>query len=327
MLKGVETAAKSSSESTQPVQVTRDDNGRINGLIADKLREVADLLHAQAANPFRVAAYRHAAEAVAGLKNSIRAVFEREGIEGLDKIPAIGKGIASAIAELLITGRWMQLERLRGAADPVALFQTVPGIGPKLAAQIHETLHVDTLEALETAALEGRLDEIRGLGARRAASIRASLSTMLGRVRGPADRRKTAHTNGPSVATLLEIDREYLRAAAAGTLEAIAPKRFNPRGEKWLPVLHTERDGWHFTAMFSNTARAHELGRTHDWVVIYYYDDDQFESQVTVVTEARGPLGGKRVIRGKEAECRKHYDSLPTASVSRRAVGGNGART
>ncbi len=72
-----------------------------------------------------------------------------------------------------------------------------------------------------------------------------------------------------------------------------------------MPILHAEREGWHFTALFSNTARAHDLGRTHDWVVIYFYDDDHREDQCTVVTEAHGPMTGERVVRGREAECRR----------------------
>jgi hypothetical protein len=73
--------------------------------------------------------------------------------------------------------------------------------------------------------------------------------------------------------------------------------------EAWLPVLHTERADWHFSALFSNTARAHELGRTRDWVVIYFSQDSGPEGQRTVVTETRGPLAGHRVVRGREAEC------------------------
>lgn len=72
--------------------------------------------------------------------------------------------------------------------------------------------------------------------------------------------------------------------------------------------MHVERDGWSFTALYSNTARAHDLGKTHDWVVLYY-DQDGEEGQATVVTETHGPLGGKRVVRGREAECRRYYES------------------
>jgi hypothetical protein len=90
-------------------------------------------------------------------------------------------------------------------------------------------------------------------------------------------------------------------------LRTIAPKRFNPEGKAWLPVLQTERGDWHFTALYSNTAKAHELGRTRDWVVMYFYDTDHVERQRTVVTESRGPLAGRRVVRGREGECQQFY--------------------
>jgi hypothetical protein len=95
----------------------------------------------------------------------------------------------------------------------------------------------------------------------------------------------------PRVALLLDVDREYRERAAAGKLIKIAPKRFNPKGEVWLPLLHTVRDAWHFTALYSNTARAHHLGRVTDWVVIYFHKDNLAEGQRTVVTETRGRSG------------------------------------
>jgi len=275
-----------------------------NQAIAERLREVAELLHAQGANPFRVGAYRRAADTIATLGNDIRDIFEREGPEGLDAIPGVGKGIASAVSELLVTGRWGQLERLRGEVDAVRLFQTVPGIGEDLARRIHDTLGVDTLASLEVAAHDGRLTGVPGIGPRRAAAIRASLSAMLDRVRR---RPRSSGEPGiePSVTLLLDIDREYRERAAAGRLPTIAPKRFNPEGKAWLPVWHAEREGWHFTVLFSNTARAHELKRTDDWVVIYFYDGEHHvEGQRTVVTETRGPMIGSRVVRGREKECR-----------------------
>ncbi|MEZ5738312.1 MAG: hypothetical protein R3E68_01835 [Burkholderiaceae bacterium] len=54
----------------------------------------------------------------------------------------------------------------------------------------------------------------------------------------------------------------YRERAAAGSLRTIAPRRFNPSGESWLPVMHASHGPWHFTALFSNTARAHQLART-----------------------------------------------------------------
>jgi putative hydrolase len=105
------------------------------------------------------------------------------------------------------------------------------------------------------------------------------------------------------VDVLLDVDSEYRREAAAGRLPRIAPRRFNAGGEAWLPILHSQRGPWHFTALFSNTARAHQLGRTRDWVVLYFHTDHQAEGQRTVVTETQGPAAGRRVVRGREAEC------------------------
>lgn len=278
---------------------------RANALVADRLREAADLLEQQNANPFRVRAYRSAADTIATLDEDIEQLAEQGGVEALVALPQVGKGIAAAIVEILHTGRWTQVDRLRGVLDAEHLFQTVPGIGPELAQRIHDSLHVDTLEALEMAAHDGRLESVPGVGARRAASIRAALGSML-------SRRRVHHApqgDGPSVEQLLAVDAEYRRKAGAGELPTIAPKRFNPEGTSWLPILHSMRDGWHFTALYSNTARAHELGRTRDWVVVYFYDDHHREGQHTVVTETRGALIGRRVVRGLEAECRTFYES------------------
>ncbi len=287
---------------------------RENQQIADKLREAAVLLEAQGANPFRAGAYRKAADTIARLTRPLRETFDAEGVTGLDALPHIGKGIAAAIAELLITGRWNQLERLRGTLDPVQLFQGVPGIGPRLAQRMHEALHVDTLEALEAAAHDGRLESVPGVGTRRAAAWRATLANMLNRIRPRDHAAPPAPASQPAVAALLEVDRDYRRGAEAGTLPTITPKRFNPEGKAWLAVLHTQRGDWHFTALYSNTATAHKFKRTHDWVVVYFYDDSHVEGQHTVVTETRGPLAGRRVVRGREAECREFYAQEGTRS-------------
>jgi putative hydrolase len=275
-------------------------------MCADRLREAAELLEAQGANPYRVAAYRKAADTLCRLSHSeIVGLVEREGIEGLDRLPHIGRGIATAVVEMVRTGHWTQLERLRGTADPVQLFTVVPGLGHRLAERIHEELHVDTLEALELAAHDGRLENVPGVGPRRAAAIRASLHAML--VRSHSHFAPNTGTTAPSVKLLLAIDRQYREQAAAGHLSMIAPTRFNPSLEAWLPVLHCEQDGWQFTALYSNTAQAHQLKRTHDWVRIFHYDSENSEGQHTVVTETHGLLAGKRVVRGREVECRAYY--------------------
>lgn len=276
----------------------------LNQKIADILWEAADLLAQQKANPFRVSAYRRGARSLQELERPAAEILEKEGVEGLIALPSIGEGIAGAIEEILQRGQWSLLERLRGTLDPVKLFQTVPGIGPKLARRIHDTLQLDTLEALEAAAHDGRLQKVPGLGPERCLTIRAVLLERLGRVR--LRRKRSSLQEIPEVRVLLDVDREYREKAEAGRLPTITPRRFNPGAEKWLPILHTERDRWHFTLLFSNTARAHELNKIRDWVVIYFDFENQ-EGQCTVVTESRGPLAGRRVVRGRETECLEFY--------------------
>lgn len=275
--------------------------------VAQRLREVADLLQAQGANPFRVGAYRRAADEIERLPRDLREIFDADGVAGLDALPHVGRGIASAIAEMLVTGGWSQLERLRGTAEPERLFTTIPGVGPELAQRIHDALGVDTLEALEIACHDGRLAEVPGVGPRRAAAIRNSVTAMLNRSRRRRPGLAHPPQAEPPAGLLLKVDADYRARAAAGTLETIAPRRFNPSGERWLPILHETADGWHFTALYSNTAHAHELGRVFDWVVIYFHHDSEPEQQRTVVTETRGPLRGERVVRGREPECDAWY--------------------
>jgi hypothetical protein len=264
---------------------------------------MADLLEAQGADRFRVRAYRQGAATVRSLDEAPGRILARGGLTGLTDLRNIGPSLARAIDEMAETGRWMQLERLRGETEPERLFQVLPTVGPETARALHDHLHVDTLEALEIAAYDGRLETVPGIGPRKATSIRASLAALLARRR----RRGDADHEEPPVSSLLAVDEAYRREAEAGRLRRIAPRRFNPEGKAWLPVLHVDRDGWSLTALFSNTALAHQLGRTRNWVVIYFGREGGPEHQRTVVTETRGPLEGRRVVRGREAACREHY--------------------
>ena len=280
----------------------------LNQKVSEKLREIAALLAAQHANPFRTRAYFNAANTIDRLNEDLDDLIQSKGIKGLIDLPGVGKGIAASIYEYVALGRMTRLENLQGASDPVGLFESIPAVGKVLADRIHETLHVDSLEALENAAANGRLDRVEGLGAKRQQAIKAWLSTQLGKQRQrPA---QTGHfDNSPDIALLLKIDIEYRDKAKAGKLPLITPKRFNTENKAWLPILHTTKKNWHFTALYSNTERAHKLDRVFDWVVIYFYDDHHQEGQHTVVTETHGRLTGKRVVRGREPECFEYYEA------------------
>jgi DNA polymerase (family 10) len=276
-------------------------NNPQNHEIARRLEEVADLLETQHANPFRVQAYRRAAVRVRHLSEPLAELLQEQGEQGLRAATGVGESLATALRTLATTGRLPMLDRLRGEADPLELLESVPGIGKALAKRLHGEFGIDSLEDLEAAAHDGRLNELAGIGKKKLEGIIDTLAMRLGRVR----RSQQTHER-PSAEELLDVDREYREKAAVDQLPKIAPRRFNPRGEAWLPVLHTVRGERHYTALYSNTARAHDLGRTHDWVVLYY-DGGRDAGQATVITSQRGVLNGQRIVRGRENECDGFY--------------------
>ena len=286
--------------------------------IARRLEEVGDLLEAQHANPFRVQAYRRAALGVGRSQKPLREIWLEQGEAGLRSVTGVGERLAIALRTLITTGRLPMLDRLRGETDPVALLESVPGIGSALAERLYHDLGIDSLEDLEAAAQDGRLADIGGIGQKKLAGIIDTLATRLGRLRQsgyPPERGQ------PPVDEVLDVDREYREKAAADALPKITPRRFNPKGETWLPILHTHRGDRNYTALYSNTARAHELGRVRDWVVLYY-DHGVDERQVTVITAHRGPLAGNRIVRGREDECERYYglDVRPSPEPASRPV-------
>jgi DNA polymerase (family 10) len=170
------------------------------------------------------------------------------------------------------------------------VLRTIGGIGDKLAGLIQEYVDLGSVKLLKDLEADARagpaVPESRAEKSKKAA---------------PEKKR----TDLP-VDVILGVDEEYRTKAKAGKLKMIAPKKFNPEGRAWLPLYSVAHGGWRFTVMFSNTARAHELDKTDDWVVVYY-ERGSGENQCTVVTEQKGVLKGKRVVRGREKECQEFY--------------------
>ncbi|HUI09352.1 MAG TPA: hypothetical protein VL221_03435 [Bacteroidota bacterium] len=170
-----------------------------------------------------------------------------------------------------------------------AALDGIPGVGERLAGLIAEFVTSGRMELLET--------------------LRKEVSPAdLAKAREAKKEHPPAPRDAPviPVGLILEMDAEYREKAAARRLKMIAPRALNPDRKAWLPILAASRKGWKFTVMFSNTATAHKLGKTADWVVVYY-ESGKGENQCTVVTEQRGTLKGKRVVRGREKECGVFY--------------------
>lgn len=138
--------------------------------IGRMLREVADLLEITEANPFRVRAYRNAIRTVETHAVPLRRLVEEEA--DLTELPAIGKGMAENIVEIVSTGGLAALDELseRVPASLIELMR-LPGVGPKKAKKLWDELGIETIEDLEGAAHEGRVAGLSGFGEKTQAKI------------------------------------------------------------------------------------------------------------------------------------------------------------
>lgn len=239
----------------------------INSAAADCFDEIVRLLGSRNPSDFRIAAYRRGSAALRELLCPIDRIYADSGREGLEEIRGFTRSLALSIERYLQTGLMPTLELLRGNGLPPRLMRS-PENSRSRSHQLTAT--VDRMSHAPV------LD----------ASPENSLV--------------------PSVEQLLSIDAEYRQKAGRGELTKIAPRQFNPTGARWLPVLHTRRDRWHYTASFSNTAHAHEAGMTADWVVIHR-DVRGKSSHWTVITSRFGRLKNRRIVRGRETECLHFY--------------------
>lgn len=251
-----------------------------NTEIAEVLDRIGDLLEARGENPFRINSYRRAASLVKDSDRSFARLAQEQGVMGLTKVGGIGDKLAGIIEEYVSTKKVGLLEDLeKGAPAPRA--QNPPQPSTRSGRRSGSAQVRTNRDEWESGRVTGRWQG------------------------GVATLRES--TSAPPVSVILDVDKEYRKKSEEGSLKLIAPKQHNPEATAWLPILSTSRGDWSFTAMFSNTALAHQLGKTDDWVVLYFKKKGEEERQCTVVTEHRGELKGKRVVRGREDESQKYH--------------------
>ena len=132
--------------------------------VAELLNEIADYLEfsTDAKDRFKIRAYRKAALVIEGLSEDIEEVWKQGRLE---ELPGIGEGIAKKIDEFLKTGKLKYIGELK-KKTPVDMesLGRIEGIGPKTILKLYRQLKVRTVEDLEKAAKQGKIQKVEGLG-------------------------------------------------------------------------------------------------------------------------------------------------------------------
>jgi DNA polymerase (family X) len=143
-----------------------------NPAIARILAEIGDLLEIKGENPFKIRAYRNAADTVVHETRSISSLTPAERLE----LQGIGRDLAAKIGELLETGAIRYHQDLLQEFPPTVLdLLHLQGVGPKTVARLYGDLGIRTLQELEQAARDGRIRDMKGMGAKKEALILKAL--------------------------------------------------------------------------------------------------------------------------------------------------------
>jgi DNA polymerase (family 10) len=154
---------------------------------ADALERIAHLLELRGDNPFKTRAYHNAARALTALDvDDVRPLLDDGTLEGT---PGLGPGTLAVVRDLAASGRSSLLDQLTAETPPsLAELLRVPGLGPSKIHLLHTTLGVDSLDALEAVATDGRLAGVKGFGAKTAEKVAKGIAfvrTAAGLVRYP----------------------------------------------------------------------------------------------------------------------------------------------
>lgn len=185
-----------------------------NHEIARRFTQIGDILEIQNENPFKVKAYRRAAESVEGLNEQLADIAARNA---LGDIPGFGKTIIAETKDFLTTGTTGLWEHIRGQVPPgVVEMASIPGVGPKTAKALWDALHITTVAELEQAARDERVRTVSGFGP----SKEKNLIEAIERARRLRERTPlyVALPYAERLARALAVRPEVARASVAGSL-------------------------------------------------------------------------------------------------------------
>ena len=143
-----------------------------NAALARLLGDIGDLLEIAGENPFKIRAYRNAADIVTAHATRVTDL----PVDALLELPGIGRDLALRIREAGDTGG-MALHRDLLARFPASMLDLLrlQGVGPKTVKRLHDELGIDSIDGLEAAASAGRIRAVKGMGAKKERAILEAL--------------------------------------------------------------------------------------------------------------------------------------------------------
>ena len=134
----------------------------VNQELAKIFHEISSYLEMEEIS-FKPYAYEKVALTLETLKEDVDRIYQKEGINALEKIPGVGKNIAKKIEEYLKTGKIKSYEKLKKKL-PIDLggLTAVEGMGPKKVKVLYQKLGIRNLKDLEKAARAHKIASLFG---------------------------------------------------------------------------------------------------------------------------------------------------------------------
>jgi len=217
--------------------------------VARQFELMADLLEIKGENPFRIRAYRRAAQNVESLTEEVETLVAENR---LDRVAGIGKDLAAKIAEYLQTGQMRAVEEAKKEIPTgVVALMNVPGVGPKTAKLLYEKAGVHDITQLEELAKAGRLKGMPGIQAKTEANILKGIAVIRqGQVRMPLGR---ALPLAEELGQALERVKEVKQISLAGSIR----RRRETAGD--MDILVTSAKPEHVIDAFVRLPQAAEV--------------------------------------------------------------------
>jgi len=247
-----------------------------NSDIADIFNQTADLLEIRGENPFRIRAYRNAARTIQSLSKNVSQLLSEDG--DLTKYPGIGKDLAGKIEELVRTGSFKLLTKLKKQVpEELSELMNISGLGAKRVAKIYRELDISSLDQLKQALDTGKIRDLEGFGKKTEQNIRDEIERL---EKEPAKRNKLAIAEEIAQPLI-----EYLKKAK-GIKEVSLAGSFRRRKEtvRDLDILVTCKRGSnimdHFTS-YEDVQKVVSKGRTKSTILLR----SNFQVDVRVVQQ------------------------------------------